>query len=62
MWRNSIFHKNNTTYSFLFEGFNLWKHVLFMLVEIDNPSNGAVTKEGTNNTIVQKPTHDVHLW
>jgi len=28
MWRSSVLHKNNPTYSFLFEGFNLWKHVL----------------------------------
>ena len=31
MGRSSVLHKNNTTYSFLFEGFNLWKHVLFKL-------------------------------
>ena len=37
-------HKNNPTYSFLFEGFNLWKHVLFKQIETDNPSNGALTK------------------
>ena len=37
-------HKNNPTYCFLFEGFNLWKHVLFKYVETDNPSNGALTK------------------
>ena len=29
--RSSVLHKNNTTYSFLFEGFNLWKQVLFKL-------------------------------
>ena len=27
--RSSVLHKTNPTYSFLFEGFNLWKHVLF---------------------------------
>jgi len=31
MGRSSVLHKNNPTYSFLFEGFNLWKHVLFKL-------------------------------
>ena len=28
-------HKNNPNYSFLFEGFNLWKHVLFKYIEIN---------------------------
>ena len=63
MRRSSVLHKNNPTYSFLLEGFNLWKHVLFKQIEIDNPSNGALTKEkGTNNTNVQKPTPDVQFW
>jgi hypothetical protein len=26
--RSSVLHKNNPTYSFLLEVFNLWKHVL----------------------------------
>ena len=31
-------------------------------IEIDNPSNGFLTKEeGTSNTIVQEPTPDVHF-
>ena len=29
MGRSSVLHKNNPIYNFLFEGFNLWKHVLF---------------------------------
>ena len=37
-------HKNNPAYSFLFEGFNLWKHVLFKEIEINSRSNGALTK------------------
>ena len=33
--RSSVLHKNNPTYSFLFEGFSLWKHVLCKYIEID---------------------------
>ena len=28
-------HKNNPTYSFVFDGFNLWKQVLFKYIETD---------------------------
>ena len=44
MGMSSISHKNSPTYSFLFEGFNLCKNVLFKYIETDNPSNGALTK------------------
>ena len=33
-WRGAL---SCPTYSFLFECFNLWKHVLFKEIEIDNP-------------------------
>jgi hypothetical protein len=47
--RSSVLHKNNPTYSFLFEGFNLWNYVLFKYLEIDNQGNDALTEEGTKN-------------
>jgi len=37
MGRSSVLHKNNLTYNFLFEGFNLWKHVLFKLERFEIP-------------------------